>query len=762
MSGRGRSSFRGSSYRGSSSYRGGGGSGYRGVNSYSDRGGYSTSSSRGGRYGSTNSYSTSGFQEARSRYPSNSDKYNSRGRDDSYNRRSSYRPEDSYTSTRDHSRGSPDRKRMRTDQGSSGRRTNDVGYHTGGDGYGNQRYENTSYMERRYSSERHGRSPKEFRTSRIEGSLYSKGADSSAMSRPRTRGSFRGRLSSRGIRGRRIIRRNPYARSKNLSVTLSTRRVLSRSVDTARRLKIQKMRSSVRKRASSPNQSEKEWENEADEEKKKKKSDDKEGTPASSKKKSPKKEKPEKKEETENEKENENETADDKNKETETGDEEPADGSGKDDDDADADKSSKDLPKSRYTGRSFIKLTCIHCSTKCVTFKEYSLHFRRSRHQVAMRRLGLQYNAQLSKMRTLQRNKQRELDEKSKDPYLRTQFCMVCKLNYRQPKANHQASEAHREIKKFLTPYCRTCRLTFNNPMLYESHLCSLEHIKRKARIDYLRSKTKSDEGSDEGVKELDLDNFMTLDSVGDVDDDEEEEEEEKAEADGEKKDSSEAEKSPKKKKKTEINVGSEHVRKIEVYYCELCKMYLPRHEEPEAALKKHCRIRTHLQRYVRHRDDKELRKQAEKMHRKNQEAKEAKKKSDESGEVTASTPKKGKESNGVQDSAKKESASKKKIENGSVGDEDENVDKLWEDVDKDLGDILREVEPTKSSDDEDDSRTTNVRYDRFRYTDKKAGDAEKSLKLDESELLEEEEEEEEEGEITAHENSVEIKAEEK
>lgn len=56
--------------------------------------------------------------------------------------------------------------------------------------------------------------------------------------------------------------------------------------------------------------------------------------------------------------------------------------------------------------------------------------------------------------------------------------------------------------------------------------------------------------------------------------------------------------------------------------------MYLPRHEEPEAALKKHCRIRTHLQRYVRHRDDKELRKQAEKMHRKNQEAKEAKKKS--------------------------------------------------------------------------------------------------------------------------------------
>lgn len=41
--------------------------------------------------------------------------------------------------------------------------------------------------------------------------------------------------------------------------------------------------------------------------------------------------------------------------------------------------------------------------------------------------------------------------------------------------------------------------------------------------------------------------------------------------------------------------------------------------------------------------------------------------------------------------------------------------DKLWDDVDKDLGDILREVEPGKSSDDED------TRYDRFKNTDKKA-----------------------------------------
>lgn len=39
--------------------------------------------------------------------------------------------------------------------------------------------------------------------------------------------------------------------------------------------------------------------------------------------------------------------------------------------------------------------------------------------------------------------------------------------------------------------------------------------------------------------------------------------------------------------------------------------------------------------------------------------------------------------------------------------------DKLWEDVDKDLGNILNETEQAKSSDDED------TRYDRFRNSDK-------------------------------------------
>jgi hypothetical protein len=46
--------------------------------------------------------------------------------------------------------------------------------------------------------------------------------------------------------------------------------------------------------------------------------------------------------------------------------------------------------------------------------------------------------------------------------------------------------------------------------------------------------------------------------------------------------------------------------------------------------------------------------------------------------------------------------------------------DKLWADVDKDLGELLREVEPgNKSSDEDDDSRAEGGRYDRFRYSEK-------------------------------------------
>lgn len=58
----------------------------------------------------------------------------------------------------------------------------------------------------------------------------------------------------------------------------------------------------------------------------------------------------------------------------------------------------------------------------------------------------------------------------------------------------------------------------------------------------------------------------------------------------------------------------------LQVLWCELCRVYLPRAEAggPEEAevLRRHCRLRIHLSRYVQHRDTRTLRKQAERIHR--------------------------------------------------------------------------------------------------------------------------------------------------
>lgn len=71
--------------------------------------------------------------------------------------------------------------------------------------------------------------------------------------------------------------------------------------------------------------------------------------------------------------------------------------------------------------------------------------------------------------------------------------------------------------------------------------------------------------------------------------------------------------------KKEQITVGIEQIRKVEVYYCDLCRMYLPRVDEGDVqrVLAKHCRMRIHMQQYVRYKEDKDLAKHAERLQRK-------------------------------------------------------------------------------------------------------------------------------------------------
>lgn len=85
----------------------------------------------------------------------------------------------------------------------------------------------------------------------------------------------------------------------------------------------------------------------------------------------------------------------------------------------------------------------------------------------------------LQKMRIVQRNAQRALeDDNTVELTDSAMFCQLCKLNHRTPRQEHNRSEYHRNIKKFLTPYCRVCKIALRSPMLFEHHICSLDHIK--------------------------------------------------------------------------------------------------------------------------------------------------------------------------------------------------------------------------------------------------------------------------------------------
>lgn len=98
-----------------------------------------------------------------------------------------------------------------------------------------------------------------------------------------------------------------------------------------------------------------------------------------------------------------------------------------------------------------------------------------------MRRIASRHKATLTRMRVLQRQEQRRVEARDAARGTlpsRTMFCPICKLNYRSLKAIHQLSDSHRQMKRFLTPFCRTCRIQFRSPMLFETHMCSLDHIK--------------------------------------------------------------------------------------------------------------------------------------------------------------------------------------------------------------------------------------------------------------------------------------------
>lgn len=140
------------------------------------------------------------------------------------------------------------------------------------------------------------------------------------------------------------------------------------------------------------------------------------------------------------------------------------------------------------------------------------------------------------------------------------------------------------------------CHVQLLSAMKYEIHRCTLEHLRKKAK----KHETTDDEID---LHELDLAEFKTVDSIGDVDGEEGmtttqltivklvqtlisalftvESALEDDDFDSK-----------------ETAVGMEFVNKIEVNYCSLCREYLARSSKDERIIGDHCKSKKHLKWY--------------------------------------------------------------------------------------------------------------------------------------------------------------------
>ncbi|KAL7026018.1 hypothetical protein ACKWTF_013744 [Chironomus riparius] len=232
-----------------------------------------------------------------------------------------------------------------------------------------------------------------------------------------------------------------------------------------------------------------------------------------------------------------------------------------------------------------IEYSCIHCGKCSTSAQEYRSHLSGRRHLLAMREVSLRVRATLNRLRKVQRDRQLEIEARIKDVEdIQSKYCQVCKLNFRQSKEDHRESEDHKKISSFLKPYCKICRMKLISPMKYEIHRCHTDHIRRKL---------KAQEGSDDefDMQEMDIGDFKTVDSIGNVDDGETNEDE------------------TENLNTSDTLVGNEFVEKIEAYYCSLCHDFAHDHrgnDADEKLIKDHCKTRRHINRYQDHKKNEE------------------------------------------------------------------------------------------------------------------------------------------------------------
>ena len=216
-------------------------------------------------------------------------------------------------------------------------------------------------------------------------------------------------------------------------------------------------------------------------------------------------------------------------------------------------------------------------------------------------------------------------------------------------------------IKNFLMPFCPICRVSFKSRMLYEKHVATLTHIKNKVNMEKAyerrrqesRQADRSSKDDDDGYVDLNLDNFMILDAVGSVDGDGVGDRNQQPLDDL-------------------AAVGEEFVKKVEVYFCDVCQRYLNRTEPLDKVIELHCRSRAH------HHAIEERRAASDEKDDKT----ETKQVADESanrgsGSVSGDENDNDNDNNGVEDGDKKDAMKRT-----------ESEERLWQEAEKDIGEL--------------------------------------------------------------------------
>lgn len=218
----------------------------------------------------------------------------------------------------------------------------------------------------------------------------------------------------------------------------------------------------------------------------------------------------------------------------------------------------------------------------------------------------------------------------------------------------------------------------------------------------FLQNKARNDEsGSDDSVdeREIDLNKFMTVDSVGEIDVDVMD-----ADVDAMVTEAENALKSTDEETRKRGLIGPEYIKSIEAFYCELCNHYSGKVGDIslEDYTKKHCLSHSHVKAFLRQKDENEKKNKSLEAEEDDQEEGDEKKAADDEAEADEEEI----------DAKIDEDEDDEEEEYGDEDHPDDNNDEnMWEAVDKDLGDLLAEVD--QEEEEEEDESVLNIDIER-------------------------------------------------